>query len=232
MPLTHERGVDRLVKLPSESSAIWKDDHPWPANLHMILASNAGHLAKESLRQLVADNTGGGFALSGKSDTWEGLDDAVQPDATSLAAATPDYRKISWAPLYTLAYGPSFVPFDRATSDGRLVLRRIKGRVEYSQASGNLLLVVVLTAHDNPEAIATGDVLAYSSVSRSGAVDTTLDFNFAVDIEDRQSVPFYSRESAGSARVATYLLPVYLWVGVSASAGATVHAVSAWEAPD
>lgn len=232
MPLTHERVLDRLVRLPGESAAIWKDARPWATNLHMILASNAGHLARESLRQLVADNTGGGFALGGKGNTWEGLDDAIQPDSTALASASPDYRKLSWAPLYTMQYGPSFVPFDRATSDGRLVLRRIKGCVEYSQASGTLLVVVVLTAHDNPEAIPQGDVLAYSSASHSGAVDTILDFNFAVDLEDRQAVPFYSREASAGARVATYLLPVYLWVGVSASAGATVHAVSAWEAPD
>jgi len=218
------------VTLPASGTAAWADSQCWPANLHMVLPSNASHLAAESVRHLVADNAGVGFTLGAKDTTWDDLIDSTAPSPTDLAAATPVYRRVSWAPLWTLNYGPFHAICDRK-SEGLFVQRKIKMRITYSTSGpGTSLIVCVLTTHDSPRGINEGDVLAYNSVSLTGAVSGSFDSTFDVGIQDRPFVPWFCR-STSSARGATYVsvAPLYLWVCVESKDGCTIRAVSAWE---
>lgn len=233
--MSHEQMQASYIIHPDSSSSLYDDGSPVDAGTAMIMASNEGRLCDQSYRQLVLSPDAIGYNLAGKADSWEGLTDASGPSTTDVAGADAVYKTISWCPAYALCYGPFFVPCDRTDDNGRLVCRRIKGRVKWtSTAASARTIIVILTRHNSALRVADGLVDAYTSVAISSATSSTLSVDFTPSFVDRPVEDFACRAGGSGSVGATIigLTPVFLWVGVKPSADLlTINSVSFWEAP-
>lgn len=235
MSAIHERMVDRYIKHPdATATAYWGDGAPLDSHTSMLLASNAAHLALESRRQLVFDLGSTGY--TGK-DTWAGLVDVAGPSEADRQLAPETYSHVSWAPTFTRRYGPFVAICDREASSGEFVLRRIKGRINWSGTGGGTgaittALHCALTTHADPQAVVQGDLVAYTRITETGGA-----FNSYASVDWTPSVTDQTREilvcrrgasgAIGPTRV--YVTLVWIWICVCAQSGVDVNSVSFWE---
>lgn len=239
MSAIHERMLTRYFKhAPGTDASTWGDTAPIDAGMAMILASNGAHLALESRRQLVTDLCQGNASGTGGKGAglWDGLTDAPAPTLTDLDAADQPYKQVSWAPNVTRRYGPFVGIADRQASDGRYLLRRIKGLVRWSGTGGGTgasltALHCALTTHPNPTAINQGDLVAYTrqTIAAAGAFSTGAGVIWDAEVPDRPREVIVCRRGAGGAIGPTRVAVTLLWIWVCANVSGNINSVSFWE---